>query len=220
MAISDEGTIREYHEIRTQIDSFNDDVRAVISHPQYSVAFLTPGRLVHVKHKEFDFGWGAVVNNKKRKPQRNAAEEFSDHESWVVDVLLKIADGPSIGTKTFEDLPQGVRPPKDGEKHQMAVVPLLLNCIQSIGQARLHLGKDLQSTEARNDTGKKVDMVQKRFPDGIAVLDPIEDMGIKDDEFKKTLRVRDALVKCLKGSLTFFSENRGSGVPSLCEPIA
>ncbi|KAL4809033.1 rRNA-processing arch domain-containing protein [Aspergillus unguis] len=192
MAIEDEGTIREYYEIRAQIDTFSDDVRAVISHPDYSIAYLVPGRMIHIKHKEFDFGWGIVVNYKKRKPQR-AGEEFTAHESYIVDVLLKVAEGSSAGTKTFEELPQGVRPPNDGEKHQFSVVPLLLSCIQAIGKPRLHLEKNLQSADGRNAQGNKLNMVQKRFPDGIAVLDPIEDMGITDDEFKKTLRKIEVL---------------------------
>ncbi|KAL4740325.1 rRNA-processing arch domain-containing protein [Aspergillus similis] len=192
MTISDEGTIREYYDIRTQIDQFNDDVRAVISHPEYSVPFLTPGRLLHIKYKDFDFGWGVVVNIKKRKPQKNS-EELTGHTSYIVDVLLRVADGSSSGTKTFEDLPQGVRPPKDGERSQMEVVPLLLNCIQAISHVRMIVPKDLQSKDSRTDMGKKVEQIKKRFPDGIAVLDPIEDMGIKDDEFKKTLRKIEVL---------------------------
>ncbi|KAL2801474.1 rRNA-processing arch domain-containing protein [Aspergillus keveii] len=192
MAIPDEGTIREYYDLKTQLDQFSDDVRAVISHPDYSVPYLTSGRLLNIKYKDFDFGWGVVVNCKKRKPAKNS-EEISDHQSWVVDVLLKVADGSSVGTKTFGDLPPGVRPPKEGEGFQMAVVPLLLNCIQSISHVRLHLPKDVQSPGAREVVRKKVDEVKKRFPDGIAVLDPIEDMGIKDDEFKKLLRKIEVL---------------------------
>ncbi|KAL4964769.1 ATP-dependent RNA helicase MTR4 [Aspergillus stella-maris] len=193
MTIADEGTIREYYDIRTQIDQFSDDVRAVISHPTYSIPYLVPGRFVHIKYKDYDFDWGVVVNHKRRKSQKGPQAVFSDHESYVVDVLLMVVDGVSVGTKTFEDLPQGVRPPKEGEKSQWAVVPLLLNCIQSISHVRIQPPKDLQTADARAGVGKKVGEVKKRFPDGIAVLDPIEDMGIKDDEFKKTLRKIEVL---------------------------
>ena len=31
--------------------------------------------------------------------------------------------------------------------------------------------------------------VQRRFPDGLPMLDPIEDMGIKDDGLKSVIRV-------------------------------
>jgi ATP-dependent RNA helicase DOB1 len=152
--ISDEGTIREYYDIRTQIDQFSDDVRTVISHPTYSIPYLQPGRVLHIKYKDFDFDWGVVVNSKKRKPPKNSTQEFGEHESWVVDVLLKVVDGSSVGTKTFEDLPNGVRPPKDGEKHQFAVVPLLLNCVQSISHLRIFLPKDLQTASGREGVSR------------------------------------------------------------------
>ena len=32
--------------------------------------------------------------------------------------------------------------------------------------------------------------VKVRFPDGLPLLDPIEDMGIKDDGLKSVIRVR------------------------------
>jgi ATP-dependent RNA helicase DOB1 len=54
----------------------------------------------------------------------------------------------------------------------------------------------LHTTDSRNSVGKALEEVQKRFPDGIALLDPIENMGIRDDSFKKLLRVstRDPLI--------------------------
>jgi len=40
---------------------------------------------------------------------------------------------------------------------------------------------------------KSVKEVKRRFPDGIALLDPVENMGIVDEAFKKLLRVRSSL---------------------------
>ncbi|KAB8239814.1 rRNA-processing arch domain-containing protein [Aspergillus alliaceus] len=193
MSISDEGTIREYYDLRKQIRQFTDDVQAVISHPNYCVPFFQPGRLIRIKHKDANFGWGVVVNYKQRKAPKNSTEEFAPHQKYVVDVLLRIADGPSIGTKSFEDLPSGVRPPKEGENSRMEVVPVTLNCLQSISHIRIFLPKDLNSADSRNGVKKALDEVQKRFPDGIAELDPIENMNIKDDGFKKLLRKIEVL---------------------------
>ncbi|KAK6820006.1 rRNA-processing arch domain protein [Aspergillus parasiticus SU-1] len=193
MTISDEGTIREYYDLRKQIRQFTDDMQAVISHPNYCLPFIQPGRLISIKHKDVDFGWGVVVNYKQRKPPKNSTEEPTPYQKYVVDVLLRIADGPSVGTKTFEDLPSGVRPPKEGENSRMEVVPVVLSCLQSISHIRIFLPKDLHSADSRNGVKKALDEVQKRFPDGIAVLDPIENMNIKDDNFKKLLRKIEVL---------------------------
>ncbi|KAL1968827.1 hypothetical protein VTN77DRAFT_1188 [Rasamsonia byssochlamydoides] len=193
MNIPDEGTIREYYDLRKQLANFTQDMQTVISHPNYSLPFLQPGRLVQIKYLDYDFGWGAVVNFKQRKTPKSSTEELTPHQSYVVDVLLKIADGPSVGTKTHTDLPSGVRPPKDGEKVRVEVVPVLLSCIQAISHIRIFLPKEVQTVDSRNSVKRALEEVQRRFPDGIALLDPIENMGIKDESFKKLLRKIEVL---------------------------
>jgi len=64
----------------------------------------------------------------------------------------------------------------------------LLSCIESIGHIRIFLPSDLRSSDQRNIVRKSLEEVKKRFPDGIAILDPVENMGITDDSFKKLLR--------------------------------
>ncbi|PYH95178.1 antiviral helicase [Aspergillus ellipticus CBS 707.79] len=193
LTIADEGTIREYYDLRKQLTRFNDDVQLVMSHPDYCLQFITPGRLVQIKYKGQDFGWGVVVNCKPRKSPKNSSEEYTDHQKHVVDVLLNIAEGDSVGTKSFEDFPAGVRPPQEGENTRMEVVPAVFSCLQSISHVRIRVPKDLNSKDARNEMKKTLVEVQRRFPDGIPPLDPLENMGIQDEEFKKTLRKIEVL---------------------------
>ena len=189
VSIPDEGTIRDYYDLRQQIAIYTADMRHTISLPQYSKPFMHAGRLVQIKHEEYDFGWGVVVNCQKRRLPNGAAEEFPPHESHALDVLLEIADGPSIGTKSNQSLPPGVRPIEKGEKSRMEVISVMLNCIQAISHIRVFLPKDLKSIDARNDIRKSLAEVTRRFPDGIALLDPIENMDIRDEGFKQLLRV-------------------------------
>lgn len=190
MDISDEGTIKEYYDLRKQLDVYTKDMRDIINHPNYCLQFMQSGRLVRIKYNDHDFGWGAVVNFTPRQKNRDQkAEDLTPQQSYVIDVLLQVADGSSNGTRTHSDLPQGVYPPADGEKSKMEVVPILLSCIDSIGHVRIFLPADLKSADQRNTARKSIDEVKRRFPDGIAVLDPIENMGITDASFKKLLRV-------------------------------
>ncbi|KAJ5655436.1 rRNA-processing arch domain-containing protein [Penicillium longicatenatum] len=193
MNIEDEGTIREYYELRKQLDQFSEDVRAVITHPNYILPFIQAGRLVHIKHKDQDFGWGAVVSQKQRRPMKNSSEEFPPHQSYIIDVLINIADGPAIGTKTFQDLPTGVQPVKEGDKSRMEVVPMMLTCVKAISHVRFPIPKDISQASTRSGVKKTLDEIQRRFPDGVPVLDPIENMNIKDDSFKKLLRKIEVL---------------------------
>ena len=198
MEISDEGTIREYYDLRKQLDTYTKDMRDVINHPNYCLQFMQSGRLVRIKYMDHDFGWGAVVNFTARKPGKGQkAEDISPQQSYVIDVLLQVADTSSNGTKTHTELPQGVRPALEGENSKMEVVPILLSCVESIGHIRIFLPADLKSADQRNTARKSIDEVKRRFPDGIAVLDPIENMGITDNSFKKLLRVCCSL-QCLE----------------------
>lgn len=72
----------------------------------------------------------------------------------------------------------------------LQVVPVLLKHITKMSSIRLYLPKDLRSSDNRFSVGKSIQEVIRRFPDGVPLLDPIEDMNIKDEQFKKVIRVR------------------------------
>lgn len=194
MSIPDETTIKDYYDLRKQLDVYGTDMRDVINHPNYSLQFMQSGRLVRIKHMDHDFGWGAVVNFTIRKPGRDQkAEEYPPQQSYIIDVLLQVADDSTNGTRSHHDLPQGVRPVAEGGKGKMEVVPILLSCVESIGHIRIFLPADLRTPDSRNNVRKSLEEVKRRFPDGIAVLDPVENMGITDVSFKKLLRKIEVL---------------------------
>ena len=72
---------------------------------------------------------------------------------------------------------------------QIEVVPVLLPLIDGISSVRVYVPKDLRTPDARKSVGKTLAEVHKRFKDGVPLLDPIEDMHIEDDNFKKIIRV-------------------------------
>ena len=70
IVIPEEESVVQYYEYRQQLDQMSADFREVIHHPSYSLPFLQPGRLVKVKHKDLDFGWGVIINYQKRVPPK------------------------------------------------------------------------------------------------------------------------------------------------------
>jgi len=94
---------------------------------------------------------------------------------------IKSADG---------ETPQPCGPDEKGE---MQVVPILLHLVKAISSVRLYIPKDLRSLDSRQSVGKSVKEVKRRFPDGLPLLDPIEDMGIKDDGLKTVVRKIETL---------------------------
>ncbi|KAK4549673.1 ATP-dependent RNA helicase mtr4 [Oleoguttula mirabilis] len=210
MVIDDEQGIKEYYDIRQSLTGYADQMRAIITAPQYLLKFLQSGRLVRVKYKDYDFGWGAVVNWLKVKPGKGQQEaDIPVGASVVVDVLMNVASDvtpPQPGSRLNEDLPPGVRPPVPGEKGKLEVVPVMNGTLDSIGHLRVFLPTDLRTQEQRNTVRKALEEVERRFPDGIAILDPIENMGIKDDHFKDTMRKIEKLEHKLLSSPLHTSE--------------
>ncbi|KAL8798020.1 MAG: hypothetical protein Q9182_007019 [Xanthomendoza sp. 2 TL-2023] len=196
MKITDESSIREYYDLRKQIENYSKDMRSVVQHPNYCLPYLQVGRLVKIKYEGVDFGWGAVVNFHERRRNRDEKTQdvsFPPQESFIVDTLLMVADGSSTVTRTHQNIPSGIRPPGQGEKGQMQIVPCMLTCIDAIAFVRIHLPPDLRPADERNGVKKALDEVKRRFPDGVPLLDPIENMGITDASFKKLLRKIEVL---------------------------
>lgn len=188
MVIEDESTIRAYYELRKQLDQYTEDMRKVIIHPNYSLPFMQPGRLVEIRDGTANFGWGAVISFHARDSRRSSSEQHSPQEAWVLDVALECADGHAPATRIYQNLPPGIRPAQPGEKAKVEVVPVLLNCVQKISHIRIFPPKDITTSLEKAKIQKALAEVQKRFPDGIAVLDPIENMNITDKSFRDLLR--------------------------------
>lgn len=192
MKIPDESLVSEYYDLRQQLDQMAADFREVVTHPTYALPFLQPGRLVKVKYQELDFGWGVVLNYQKRMPPKNkpVPQELPPHEQYIIDVLLNVAPGgvASKDKNNITDTPGGVLPCPAGQKGSPLAVPMLLKVIEGISHIRITLPKDLRQDASRETAWKTVLEVQRRFPKGVALLDPIQNMGIKDEKFRALIR--------------------------------
>ncbi|WXC55956.1 hypothetical protein SNK03_001900 [Fusarium graminearum] len=206
-SIADESTVKDYYQIRQQLSAYTRDMRTVIQHPNYSISYLQPGRLVQIYNPKdknesiagngTDFGWGVIVNQTPRRAPKLNEPEYIPQEAHVIDVLLPISRSSADfhPGHPAEEMPPGIKPCNDDDDDiKFAVVPCLLTCIKAISQIRLFLPKEGLKSDSDKDTLTKSLMeVKRRFPDGLPVLDPIENMEITDDSFKKLLRKIEVL---------------------------
>jgi ATP-dependent RNA helicase DOB1 len=188
MEIEDESIIRDYYDLRKQINLYTQDMRDVMQHPNYSLPYIQPGRLVEVQYGEFSFGWAAVCNFQKRVQDRGSTQQLTPQESWIVQVALVCSDEPANGIRNIEALPPGIHPARPGEKSKVEVLPVLLTTIQKMSSIRMFMPSDLTTRASRDTVKKALNEVQKRFPDGVPVLDPIDDLKITDDSFTRLLK--------------------------------
>lgn len=205
MTIPDEATIKDYYQIRQQLNMYTKDMRAVIQLPNYSLDFLQPGRLVQIYNPKesldnvtggLDFGWGVIVNHYPRRSPKLGEPEHSPQESYLIDVLLPISASSAdiVPGQPAGEMPPGLAPASGDQNVIHVVVPCLLTCIKAISQIRLFMPKDgLKAEKDRDQARKSLGEVKRRFPDGLPILDPLENMEITDESFKKLLRKIEVL---------------------------
>ncbi|PHH68091.1 hypothetical protein CDD82_852 [Ophiocordyceps australis] len=200
MTIPDEATIKDYYNIRQQLNTYTKDMRAVIQHPSHCIEFLQPGRLIQIYNPTestenvgggVDFGWGVVVSLNNRKASKFGEPEHLPQESHLIDVLLPVSKSSAdiaAGVPT-DSMPPGLVPATSEQDTVYEVVPCLLTCIKAIGQIRMFMPKDgLKQDKDKEVARKSLAEVRRRFPDGLPILDPIENMEITDESFKRLLR--------------------------------
>ena len=205
LSIPDEATVKDYWNIRNQLNILTADMRTVIQHPSHSLSFLQPGRLVQIFNPSdmsggakggTDFGWGILVSQLPRRAPKMGEPDWSPHESYVIDVLLGISKKSAAFSpgQPASHMPPGLTPAISDDDVQFQVIPCLLTCIKAISQIRVFMPKEgLKNTEEKEQARKSLLEVQRRFPDGIPILDPLENMYITDDSFKKLLRKIEVL---------------------------
>lgn len=196
--IADEPTVKDYYNLRQQLNSYHKDMQAVIQHPDHCIDWLCPGRLVDVQDPTTgqEFGWGAVVDLMNRKSDGD--EKFSPQESKCVIIALPVHAGSDnfVPNATATHMPSGLRPVEAeaaADSEVVKLVPCLLTCIKSISQIKVFLPRDMKEQKGLNKAHRILKETMRRLPDGIPILDPIENMGIKDSSFQKLMRKIEVL---------------------------
>uniref|UniRef100_A0A3Q3MIR9 Exosome RNA helicase MTR4 n=1 Tax=Mastacembelus armatus TaxID=205130 RepID=A0A3Q3MIR9_9TELE len=209
--IPNEESVVTYFKIRQQLAKLGKEIQEFIQKPKYCLPFLQPGRLVKVKNEDADFGWGVVVNFCKKS---NVKTSTDSDPLYVVEVLVHCSKDSVKDAAT-----EAAKPAAPGETGEMQVVPVMLHLLTAISSVRLYIPKDLRPFDNRQLMLKSIQEVQKRFPDGVPLLDPIDDMGIKDPALKKVIQKVEAFEHRMY-SHPLHSDPNLESVYSLCEKKA
>lgn len=123
--------------------------------------------------------WGVLINFKKVVKK--------DESSYSIDVLLAVDKATDPNTDVL-------LPPSSSDQTEMKIVTLNLRNIAQISSARVFIPQDLRPYDNRQSVLKSINEIKKRFTN-IPLLDPIEDMKIKDSDF---LNIVKNIEKCEK----------------------
>ncbi|KAK9798903.1 hypothetical protein WJX73_005375 [Symbiochloris irregularis] len=189
--IASDEDMTSYVQLRKDLEKQRSIILDSMLQPQYCTAFLQPGRLIAVKAGAVDWGTGVVVAMSRRSPTRGVPPTAQTAASaYIVDALLECQPGLPPGSQ-----PQPVG--KGGSEGELQVVPVALPLLSGISALRISMVQDLRPPEARRATLLSLKAALKRYPDGLPMLDPIEDMSITDVALHGTVRVTEDLEKRL-----------------------
>lgn len=124
--------------------------------------------------------WGICVNFKK-------INKRDQDPVYTIDVLLLV-------DKKVDPSSDALLPPSSNDKGEMKVVTLALKNITQVSSARVFLPNDLRPVDNRQSVLKSINEIKKRFGK-VPLLDPLEDMKIKDTDF---LNLVKNIEKCEK----------------------
>ncbi|EAL69567.1 DEAD/DEAH box helicase [Dictyostelium discoideum AX4] len=191
--IRDETSVTEYSSIKAQLAKLREAMRDFINQPTYVQPFLTAGRIVRIREGSTDWGYGVILNFSKR-PIKSSGSGVSDKSFEVIaDILLECAissdptsNGGYIGTP---------KPCVPGEVGEGQIIPVSIKLFDGITSVCLYVKKEQPTQEFKTHLFKTLKETENRFKKdgGIPLIDPIEDMKIKDPNFKKLIKKIETL---------------------------
>ncbi|KAL2622125.1 hypothetical protein R1flu_002330 [Riccia fluitans] len=209
LVIEGEEEIKGYSNLLEQWRDLKKSIRNIVFSPRFVLPFLQPGRLVRVLGPE-DNGddeelqtsmmikgyWGVVVNFEKIPTATKDFVEEEDGRSvpeqkYMVDVLI------NTHTKESDSRRKAAHPIAMESPGEPVVAAIPLSQLESLSAIRIHILKDLRPIEAREKCKKTVREVLRRFPKGLQLLDPEDDMQVDNKEYKKAVRRLEAVEKMI-----------------------
>ena len=208
----DVAAVGEYFGMDRQLLLTQRKMMKIQRRPEHILPFVqSGGRLIDVTIDGERFGWGIIVRYKRKAGTATAgsagqAALNAEGPVHTIDVLLSCVDrhfddtSPSAEARREEDLAnlgllwrgtaRHCRPASQEDKPDIVTMrefTVGLDTIDRISAVRLFVPQDTKPQEARKNIMKSLKEVQRRFPDGLPLLDPVKDLKINVGEFNKLL---------------------------------
>ena len=209
--------VSEFYQMDQQLVVTQRKIKEIVRKPSNILKFLqVGGRFLEISINGENFGWGVLVSCKKKQGTgaggsagRMAA--LTSGPEYMVDVLLPCMDrhfddenrkGKDEDMENSKLIWRGnietCRPQRRGDKNSLLTMRSFtvgLENIENISAVRIFIPQDCTTPESRQKVLASLKEVKNRFKTGVPLLDPVQDMGIKDDSFKTLLDRAQTLAK-------------------------
>lgn len=180
VVVDDEVKVRAHSQYCEKIKELNKEYLAFYQRPEYINCYLNSGRPIKfISDEGLDLDWGMCIGSKEVVTRKRA--HGNDDTEIVLEALVNVDAEPYEKANTLV-------PPKEGEKATPAIAKLRLHNIVDISSFKVRLQEDLSSREAKETVIRTLNSIRKKSNGTFAPLDPVEDIGIKNEEFLSLLK--------------------------------
>jgi ATP-dependent RNA helicase DOB1 len=210
----------ELRALLTQERVLRAQLQPYLTQPKAAVQYLQPGRLAHFgvpslgsqghnkrqegeEHDDLaaEWGWGVLVSYRRHEGRsvKNAkgGDPLGDASEYEIDVMLR-CEPDAVEKVEVGGTPE---PARDTENAELHIIQLSLSDVEALSSVRVSLPKDLRSTDSRHSVLKVLREVERRFPEGVPLLHPFDDLDIETDKelIAKLLRKLESVQVSLQG---------------------
>jgi ATP-dependent RNA helicase DOB1 len=206
----------QYYQMDQQLLLTRRKIAKIVRKPEYVLKFLSAGRLLDISIDGDAFDWGVLVSCKKRTGAGSGGEAgqlatLVGGPEYILEVLLNCVDrhfdsddkkGREEDVENLERLWRGssknCRPVRANDERRLISMRLFtvgLEGIERLSAVKLFVPQDITTPEGRRKVAMSLTEVQRRLNDTLPLLDPIEDLGIKTEEFLTLLKRAEALTE-------------------------
>ncbi|KYR02109.1 DEAD/DEAH box helicase [Tieghemostelium lacteum] len=194
--IPNESAVEDYVKVKNQLLKLKEAMRDFINQPSYVQPYLTPGRIVKVREDQNDWGYGVVLNFYKRALKNSGNSITTANQSQqnsISDKGLEIVADVLLCSEAGSAVPKPCPPGHQGEP---SIIPVSIKLFDGVTPICLNIKRDQNpGQEFKNHLLKTLKETESRFKKdgGVPLIDPIEDMSIKDSNFKKLVKKIESL---------------------------
>ncbi|PAV77833.1 hypothetical protein WR25_19969 [Diploscapter pachys] len=172
--VEEESNLTALFDMKKQMDIHELTIKKIVRQPVHVVPFLQSGRMICIKAGTREFGWGVVVNYKRKINPDDASQHL-----YIIEVFIPVS--PSSLTETNAQNSNALKPPENGEKPAWEVIPMTVECIDKISVVRVKMPQDISTNSGKHVLANIIKATLDRFKSEIPLLDPVKDMKIRDE---------------------------------------
>lgn len=175
IVVEDDTKVKTHVQFCDKLKELNREYQSI--YRQYITPFLNEGRPIKlISNEDVDLGWGMCLGHQKTKRKRGRDEEITE---ITIDVLLMFDE---------ESYKRGILVRSDVADGTPFIHKFSLSNVVELSSLRIKLPDDLSSAGAKETVMKTLGSIKRKSKNTFDPVDPVEDLGIRTEEFKSLLK--------------------------------